>query len=446
MKAAEQQSLTREQKEAVGLLSIGTFLEYFDLMLYVHMAVLLNELFFPETDSHTQSLVAVFAFSSSYLLRPFGALLFGYIGDKIGRKSTVVITTLMMSISSLMMYCMPTYAQIGIAASWLVTFCRIIQGMSSLGEFVGAQLYLTELIKPPKQYLAVNIITEMTGVGTLFALGIATVILKLGFDWRNAFLFGCVIALIGYVARTTLRESPDFLEAKKQAVANKILYFNDLSKDHYERINKKIIYSYFFIELGNPVWIYLVYIYYGIFLKQHLEYSAVDVIQHNFYLSIWGLILGIIALFLVTKIHPLQIMQIKLIIFCIFLPFFIWTLEQEITVFNVVMLQIFVKTFCPTASPSHSVIFTHFPILRRFTAVSILYALSRALMYSVTSVGIVFLTDNFGVYGLLFVIIPIVIGYSYGLNTFIQLEREVGTYHKKNFWNIAFLKKNVYQA
>ena len=80
-KADTQHSLTREQKEAVGLLSIGTFLEYFDLMLYVHMAVLLNELFFPKYDPFTNSLLSAFAFCSTYLLRPFGALLFGYIGD-----------------------------------------------------------------------------------------------------------------------------------------------------------------------------------------------------------------------------------------------------------------------------------------------------------------------------------------------------------------------------
>ncbi len=66
----EQQSLTREQKEAVGLLSIGTFLEYFDLMLYVHMAVLLNELFFPKTDAHTAMLITAFSFCSTYLYRP----------------------------------------------------------------------------------------------------------------------------------------------------------------------------------------------------------------------------------------------------------------------------------------------------------------------------------------------------------------------------------------
>ena len=71
MQIVEQKSLTREQKEEVGLLSIGTFLKYFDLMLYVHMSVLLNELFFPKTDPDTASILSAFAFCSTFVFRPF---------------------------------------------------------------------------------------------------------------------------------------------------------------------------------------------------------------------------------------------------------------------------------------------------------------------------------------------------------------------------------------
>jgi MFS family permease len=134
-------SLNSQQKEAIGLLSIGTFLEYFDLLLYVHMAVLLNELFFPKADPFTASLHSAFAFCSTYVLRPFGALLFGYIGDNIGRKATVVITTMMMSLSCILMASLPTYSQIGIAASWVVTICRMVQGLSAMGEVTGANIY-----------------------------------------------------------------------------------------------------------------------------------------------------------------------------------------------------------------------------------------------------------------------------------------------------------------
>ncbi len=93
----QQTSLTREQKEAVGLLSVGTFLEYFDLMLYIHMAALLNELFFEPTDPKTTSLMRAFAFCSTFVFRPIGAVVFGWLGDNIGRKATVELTELIKS-------------------------------------------------------------------------------------------------------------------------------------------------------------------------------------------------------------------------------------------------------------------------------------------------------------------------------------------------------------
>ncbi|WP_375330931.1 MFS transporter [Candidatus Tisiphia endosymbiont of Oplodontha viridula] len=98
------------------------------------MAVLLNEIFFETTDSHTASLMAAFAFCSTYVFRPIGALVFGWLGDNIGRKSTVIITTFMMAVSCLVMANLPTYTQIGVAAAWIVTICRIVQGISSMGE------------------------------------------------------------------------------------------------------------------------------------------------------------------------------------------------------------------------------------------------------------------------------------------------------------------------
>jgi MFS family permease len=82
-----QTSLTKEQKEAIGLLSIGTFLEYFDLMLYVHMAVLLNDLFFPKTDPDTAAFVSAAAFCSTYLFRPLGAFIFGWLGENLRLSS-----------------------------------------------------------------------------------------------------------------------------------------------------------------------------------------------------------------------------------------------------------------------------------------------------------------------------------------------------------------------
>ncbi len=248
-----QTSLTREQKQAVGLLSIGTFLEYFDLMLYVHMAILLNELFFPKYDPHTATILSAAAFCATFVFRPVGALIFGWLGDKIGRKVTVVITTFMMSISCITMANLPTYAQIGITASILITICRIVQGMSSMGEVIGAELYLTETIAPPAQYPAVAVISVLAALGMTAALGIASLVTSFGFNWRIAFWVGAAVAVIGSLARTTLRETPEFADAKRQLKTTlekanedpKSLENHPLLQ---EKIAKKTFLAYFLIE------------------------------------------------------------------------------------------------------------------------------------------------------------------------------------------------------
>lgn len=143
-------------------------------MLYVHMAVLLNELFFPKTDPFTASLLSAFAFCSSYLLRPVGSVVFGFIGDKIGRKASLIISTLLMSCSCLIIGILPTYAQIGITASWIITLCRMIQGMAASAESTGAEIYITESIKGKKIYPLVALITIFSAIGTSAALGIGS--------------------------------------------------------------------------------------------------------------------------------------------------------------------------------------------------------------------------------------------------------------------------------
>ena len=210
-----QTSLNRKQKQALGILSIGTFLEYFDLYLYVHMAVLLNELFFPKADPQTALIYEAAALCSTYVFRPIGALIFGWLGDNIGRKSTIIITTLLMAIACFIMTNLSTYDEIGIVATWVMIACRMAQGMSSMGEVIGADVYLTEFIKPPVQYPAVATLDSFCILGGFGALCLASLVTSFGFSWRIAFLIGAGIAIVGVIGRTSLRETPEFVDAKR---------------------------------------------------------------------------------------------------------------------------------------------------------------------------------------------------------------------------------------
>ena len=212
--------LNREDKDAIGLLRFGTFLENFDLMLYIHMAVVLNDLFFPPSDHHLTPYLSAALFSSTFVLRPLGALVFGWIGDNYGRKTTVMITMFMMASTCFIVANLSTYAEIGITATWMIVACRMVQGVSSLGEVVGAELYLMENLKPPHQYPAVAFITVSAVSGALVALGCAA--LCLGFtnlNWRVAFWFGCAVGFAGSIARIKLRESGEFVREKERYAA-----------------------------------------------------------------------------------------------------------------------------------------------------------------------------------------------------------------------------------
>lgn len=412
--------LNREQKEAIGLLQSGTFLEYFDLMLYVHMAVLLNELFFPKTDPHTAALLSAFAFCSTYVLRPFGALIFGYIGDNIGRKATVIITTMLMSISCIIMANMPTYAQIGIAASWVVTICRVIQGLSSMGEIVAAEIYLTETIKPPAQYPAVGLMSCSSALGTMAALGVAMIVFSLNTEWRLAFWFGATIAVIGSIARTRLRETPEFLQSKRLMKKNTSEHMQQNQNFNVEK--KRTSAAFFLIYCAWPVCFYFVYVHCGNILKFSFNYSAQEIIQQNFYVSLIQTIGYLLFAYLSYYVHPLKILKYKLYaIFPILLicPYLLSVISNGTQLFYI---QSFLIFFAMTAAPAMPIFIKRFPVFKRFTYTSFIYALTRASMYVLTSFGLVYLTELLGHWGLWLILIPCALSFWWGVKHFEDIE------------------------
>merc|ERR1712232_343582 len=130
-----------------------------------------------------------------------GAIIFGYIGDNFGRKLAIILTTIMMTISCTTIAILPPYAQIGITASWIITICRMVQGMAASAESRGAEIYITESIKPPAQYAAVAIITVFSAIGTTVAIGVGAIFTNIKwfeydeYTWRAAFFIGASVGL-----------------------------------------------------------------------------------------------------------------------------------------------------------------------------------------------------------------------------------------------------------
>lgn len=432
-------SLRREQKEAIVLLQTGTFLEYFDLMLYVHMAVLLNELFFPKTDPRTASLLAALSFCSTFVMRPIGALAFGYIGDKVGRKTTVILTTMLMAISCVLMANLPTYAKIGIAASWLVTICRIIQGLSSMGEVIGAEIYLTEITKSKGRHTIVSLLGISCVLGSILALGIASLVTSADSNWRSAFWFGAIIAVVGAAARTRLRETPDFVDMKRRikktieeahenGLPNAANLLQKTSIIWKEKVNKKTALAFFLISCAWPACFFFSYIHCAGILKNTFGFTPGQIIFQNFKVSLFELVSCITIAYLSSKVHPLKIMKVKFVLFFLFALSLPFILAHIYSPFYLLLVQAFAVAFGLSPNPAYAVYIQNFPVFKRFTYYGLLYAISRAVMYVITAFSLVYLINTYGHYGLWFIMVPISLGFYWGVRHFEKLEyaRETG--------------------
>ncbi len=412
--------MNREQKEAVALLSIGTFLEYFDLMLYIHMSVLLNDLFFPQSNPTIAKMMAAFAFCSTYILRPVGGFVVGKIGDTFGRKYTITLTTFIMAISCIIIALIPTYKEIGILATITVLCCRMLQGFSSLGEITGAQVYVTESLKNPHKAVSSGIIVCVAGLGGTFALIVSSFAMH-GANWRVAFWIGAVIAVIGTVARAKLRETPEFTDYKRR-----IAIKGDLKR---EKPSKKLMLAYAFTELQNPICFYVTYIFCAEIMKNKFGLTPEQIIHQNLKVDVVLVICVFTVAMLVKKIHPIKIALISFAAFVFFLPFIPYWMGVVSSLFFLGCIQVWSKSFSfSTCGTLDAIQFKYFPTSSRFTSVGTICGVSFALSTVIVSFGLIPLTEYFGYYGIWFLFIPTAIGYCWSLFYFRNLEKKSKCY------------------
>ena len=166
-----------------------------------------------------------------------------------------------------------------------------------MGEIVGAQIYITEITKPPAQYPAVALIGVASVIGTMFALWVAYLVTTKGFDWRLAFWFGVCIAQIGSIARTRLRETPEFVGMKqkrkkdiKKSIQNprgKVTnVLKNTNSSFREKVSKKTSLSFLFMHFPRAVWFFFAYIFCSNILKNKFGMTSTEIIRNNFFVSL----------------------------------------------------------------------------------------------------------------------------------------------------------------
>jgi MFS family permease len=218
----------REEKRVIFASSLGTVFEWYDFYLYATLAPFFAALFFPPGNATAALLSSFVAYAAGFLVRPFGALVFGRIGDLVGRKYTFLITIVVMGASTAAVGLLPTYATIGFLAPILLVALRLTQGLALGGEYGGAATYVAEHAPHNKRGYDTSWIQTTATLGLLLALVIIGFFrIKMSpetfkaWGWRIPFLFSVVLLAFSVYIRLKLQESPIFKAMKSQGKGSK---------------------------------------------------------------------------------------------------------------------------------------------------------------------------------------------------------------------------------
>jgi MFS family permease len=219
--------LTKGHVRVIAASSIGTMFEWYDFYLYGSLAAIIAKQFFSALNPTSGYIVALMAFAAGFFVRPFGALLFGRLGDLIGRKYTFLITIIIMGSSTFLVGLIPNYASIGVAAPIILIALRLLQGLALGGEYGGAATYVAEHAPPGKRGFYTSFI-QITATFGLFLSLIVILICRnaLGKDfdewgWRIPFWVSFFLLLISVYIRLQLQESPMFQQMKAEGKGSK---------------------------------------------------------------------------------------------------------------------------------------------------------------------------------------------------------------------------------
>jgi hypothetical protein len=217
-----------EERRVILASSLGTVFEWYDFYLYAVLAPFFSTLFFPPGNDTAALLAAFVTYAAGFLVRPFGAIVFGRIGDLVGRKYTFLITISVMGASTFLVGLLPTFATVGWAAPFILTLLRLTQGLALGGEYGGAATYVAEHAPANKRGQSTSWIQTTATVGLLLALIVIWICRKTmvkedfaSWGWRIPFLLSLVLLAFSIYIRLKLQESPVFRRMKEEGRGSK---------------------------------------------------------------------------------------------------------------------------------------------------------------------------------------------------------------------------------
>jgi len=226
--AATNRPMTSEERRVIFASSLGTVFEWYDFYLYGSLAAIIAAHFFSGVNPTAGFIFALLAFAAGFAVRPFGALVFGRLGDLVGRKYTFLITILIMGLSTFLVGVLPSYSSIGMAAPVILIILRLLQGLALGGEYGGAATYVAEHAPQNRRGFYTSWIQTTATMGLflslLLILGIRSALGEeafLSWGWRVPFLISAVLLIISVWIRMRLNESPAFKKMKEEGTQSK---------------------------------------------------------------------------------------------------------------------------------------------------------------------------------------------------------------------------------
>lgn len=284
--------MTREEKRVILASSLGTVFEWYDFYLYGSLAVMIGAHFFSAFDPNTRAIFALLAFAAGFLVRPFGALFFGRLGDLIGRKYTFLVTIVIMGASTFLVGLLPSYNTIGWIAPVILIALRMLQGLALGGEYGGAAVYVAEHAPVGRRGFYTSWIQTTATLGLLLSLLVILVIrVNMGeadfaaWGWRIPFLLSIFLLAISVWIRLQMQESPAFKKMKEEGTGSKA----PLTEAFGQWKNARIaLIALFGLTMGQAVVWYTGQFYALFFIQSILK---VDLYSANVLIA-WALIVG----------------------------------------------------------------------------------------------------------------------------------------------------------
>ncbi|AZD47759.1 MFS transporter [Pseudomonas chlororaphis] len=220
--------ITKEERKVIFASSLGTVFEWYDFYLYGSLAAIIAKHFFAGVNETTSFIFALLAFAAGFAVRPFGAIVFGRLGDMIGRKHTFLITIVIMGVSTAVVGLLPSYTTIGVAAPIILISLRLLQGLALGGEYGGAATYVAEHAPKGKRGYFTSWIQTTATLGLFLSLLVILACRTLlgteafeAWGWRIPFLLSILLLIVSVYIRLQLSESPVFQKMKAEGKASK---------------------------------------------------------------------------------------------------------------------------------------------------------------------------------------------------------------------------------